>query len=81
MRKATHPCRRSLPLFRSLKQGLRRKGDAKEVVHKIRQAASYLAQEKEAGLATFKQEQSDYVWADTYVFVAIASRRSTPPIR
>ena len=41
-----------------------------EVVQKVKQAASYLAKEKEAGLATFKQEQSDYVWADTYVFVA-----------
>ena len=40
-----------------------------EVVHKVKQAASYLAQEKEAGLATFKQKQSEYVWADTYVFV------------
>ena len=39
-----------------------------DVVQKIKQAASYLAREKDAGLATFKQKQSDYVWADTYVF-------------
>ena len=40
-----------------------------DVVQKVKQAASYLAKEKEAGLATFKQKQSEYVWADTYVFV------------
>ena len=27
-----------------------------DVVHKVKQAASYLAKEKEAGLATFKQK-------------------------
>ena len=41
-----------------------------DVIQKVKQAASYLAQKKEAGLATFKQKQSDYVWADTYVFVS-----------
>ena len=41
-----------------------------DVIQKVKQAASYLAKEKEAGLETFKQKQSDYVWADTYVFVA-----------
>lgn len=41
-----------------------------DVVQKVKQAASYLAKEKDAGLATFKQKQSDYVWADTYVFVS-----------
>jgi len=40
-----------------------------DVIQKVKQAASYLAQKKEAGLETFKQKQSDYVWADTYVFV------------
>ena len=40
-----------------------------DVIQKVKQAASYLAQKKEAGLETFKQTQSDYVWADTYVFV------------
>jgi signal transduction histidine kinase len=40
-----------------------------DVIQKVKQAASYLAQKKEAGLETFKQRQSEYVWADTYVFV------------
>src|SRR5690349_11092381 len=40
-----------------------------EVVQRANQAARYLAKEKQAGLAVFNQKQSDYVWADTYVFV------------
>src|SRR5690349_18773008 len=46
-----------------------------DVVQKIKQAASYLAREKDAGLATFKQKQSDYVWANTYVFVSDCAQR------
>jgi cytochrome c len=38
-----------------------------EVIQKVKQAARDLAQE--AGLETFKQKHSEYVWADTYVFV------------
>ena len=53
-----------------------------DVVHKVKQAASYLAQEKDAGLATFKQKQSDYVWADTYVFVidCVQKKNAAHPI-
>jgi cytochrome c len=60
----------SVPVFLASGAGAQEKGATpEEVVQKVKQAASYLAKEKEAGLATFKQKQSDYVWADTYVFV------------
>jgi signal transduction histidine kinase len=40
-----------------------------EVVQKTRQAAQYLAQDKTNGLITFSRRTSEYVWADSYVFV------------
>src|SRR5919112_2055177 len=47
----------------------REKATPQQVVQKIRQAAGYLSKQGEAGLATFKQRRSDYVWANAYVFV------------
>ena len=52
----------------ALGAGAQEKGATpQEVVHKVKQAARDLAQK--AGLVTFKQKHSEYVWADTYVFV------------
>jgi len=45
------------------------KATPQQVVQKVRQAAGYLSKQGESGLATFKQRRSDYVWANTYVFV------------
>jgi cytochrome c len=60
----------SVPVLLASGAGAQEKGATpEEVVQKVKQAASYLAKEREAGLATFKQKQSEYVWADTYVFV------------
>jgi cytochrome c len=60
----------SVPVLSASGAGAQEKGATpEEVVQKVKQAASYLAKEKEVGLATFKQKQSEYVWADTYVFV------------
>ena len=43
---------------------------AEEVIHKTREAAEYLAHNKEAGIATFKTMKSPFVWkSDGYVFV------------
>jgi len=47
----------------------REKATPQQVVQKVRQAAGYLSKQGEAGLETFKQRRSDYVWANTYVFV------------
>jgi cytochrome c len=70
MRKATIILAAVLTLSVPVVAGAQEKGATpQDVVRKVKQAANYLAQEKEAGLATFKQKQSDYVWADTYVFV------------
>ena len=40
-----------------------------EVVQKVNQAAQYLAQAGEAGLAAFRTRDSEYVWKDSYVIV------------
>ena len=40
-----------------------------EVVRRVRDAARYLAEVGEPGLARFRDESSEYVWKDTYVFV------------
>jgi cytochrome c len=45
------------------------KATPQQVIQKVRQAAEYLSKQGEPGLATFKQRRSDYVWANTYVFV------------
>jgi hypothetical protein len=45
------------------------KATPEQVVQKVQQAASYLSKKGEAGLTTFKERRSDYVWANTYVFV------------
>ena len=45
------------------------KATPQQVVQKVQQAAGYLSKKGEAGLATFKERRSDYVWANTYVFV------------
>ena len=63
--------------------GAQEKGTTpQDVIHKVKQAGSYLAQKKEAGLETFKQKQSDYVWADTYVFVVdcVQKKNAANPI-
>ncbi|UEM02451.1 cache domain-containing protein [Skermanella rosea] len=51
------------------------KATPQQVVQKVRQAAGYLSQKKEAGLATFKNRRSDYVWANSYVFVIDCEHR------
>ncbi|WP_158044908.1 cache domain-containing protein [Skermanella pratensis] len=51
------------------------KATPQQVVQKVRQAVGYLSQKGEAGLATFKERRSDYVWADTYVFVIDCERK------
>ena len=50
-------------------KGGQEKATPQQVVQKVRQAAEYLSKKGESGLATFKQRRSDYVWANTYVFV------------
>jgi cytochrome c len=45
------------------------KATPQQVVQKVQQAAGYLSKKGEAGLTTFKERRSDYVWANTYVFV------------
>ena len=52
-----------------------------EVVAKVREAARYLAETGEKGLARFKGKDSEYVWKDTYVFVSDCDKRTTvaPP--
>jgi hypothetical protein len=40
-----------------------------EIVSKTQEAAAFLEEQGEAGLDTFNQKDSEYVWADTYVFV------------
>jgi len=53
-----------------------------EVVQKVHAAAVYLSKEGAGGLATFKKPQSDYVWADTYVFVSdcVQKKNAAHPI-
>jgi cytochrome c len=68
MRKANIILAAVLTLSVPAAQAQEKAATPQEGVQKVKQAASYLAKEKEAGLATFKQRQSDYVWADTYVF-------------
>ena len=73
----------SVPALSASGAGAQQKGATpEEVVQKVKQAASYLAKEKEAGLATFKQKQSEYVWADTYVFVVdcVQKKNAANPI-
>ena len=45
------------------------KATPQQVVQKVQQAAGYLSKKGEAGLTTFKERRSEYVWANTYVFV------------
>ena len=45
------------------------KATPQQVVQKVQQAADYLSKKGEAGLTTFKERRSEYVWANTYVFV------------
>jgi hypothetical protein len=40
-----------------------------EVIAKVREAAAYLSKEGAAGLPTFEEEGSPFVWKGTYVFV------------
>lgn len=40
-----------------------------EIIAKVREAAAYLADKGEAGLATFDTVESPFVWKDSYVFV------------
>lgn len=40
-----------------------------EVIAKVHDAATFLAKEGKAGLTTFDQAESRFVWKDTYVFV------------
>ena len=47
---------------------------AEEVVDKVKQAAAVLAEEGEAGLASFRGPRSPYIWKDTYVFVSDCDR-------
>ena len=47
-----------------------------EVVAKVREAARYLADTGEKGLARFKGKGSEYVWKDTYVFVSDCDKRT-----
>src|SRR3954467_15256501 len=47
-----------------------------EVVAKVREAARYLAEAGGEGLARFKGRGSEYVWKDTYVFVADCDKRT-----
>ena len=47
-----------------------------EVVGKVREAARYLAEVGGEGLARFKGGGSEYVWKDTYVFVADCNKRT-----
>ena len=47
-----------------------------EVVAKVREAARYLADTGEKGLARFKGKDSEYVWKDTYVFVSDCDKRT-----
>jgi cytochrome c len=47
-----------------------------EVVGKVREAARYLAEAGGDGLARFKGKGSEYVWKDTYVFVADCNKRT-----
>src|SRR4051812_11123114 len=47
-----------------------------EVVGKVREAARYLAEAGGDGLARFKGKGSEYVWKDTYVFVADCHKRT-----
>ena len=51
------------------------KATPQQVVQKVRQAAEYLSKQGEPGLHTFKQRRSDYVWANTYVFVIDCEQR------
>jgi len=51
------------------------KATPEQVVQKVRQAAEYLSKQGEPGLATFMQRRSDYVWANTYVFVIDCQQR------
>jgi len=51
------------------------KATPQQVVQKVRQAAEYLSKQGEPGLATFQQRRSDYVWANTYVFVIDCEQR------
>jgi cytochrome c len=50
---------------------------AEEVVQKVKQAATVLAKEGEAGLTAFRGPQSSYVWKGTYVFVSDCDRGIT----
>ena len=43
---------------------------------KVREAARYLAEGGGEGLARFKGKGSEYVWKDTYVFVADCNKRT-----
>jgi cytochrome c len=45
-------------------------------VGKVREAARYLAEVGGEGLARFKGGGSEYVWKDTYVFVADCDKRT-----
>ena len=56
---------------------------AEEVIQKTREAAEYLAKNKEAGIEAFKTMKSPFVWkSDGYVFVfdcAAGTFLATPP--
>jgi hypothetical protein len=49
------------------------KATAREVVAKVRQAASTLS--KKADLAPFNQKQGPWVWKDTYIFVVDCDKK------
>ena len=57
------------------------KATPQQVVQKVQQAAGYLIKKGEAGLTTFKERRSDYVWANTYVFVIDCRRRRSRQTR
>ncbi len=45
------------------------KATPEEVIQKVREAAKFLAEKKEAGLDEFNKKDGKWVWKDTYVFV------------
>jgi signal transduction histidine kinase len=40
-----------------------------EIIEKVREAAAYLAEQGEDGLASFMETEGPWVWKDTFVFV------------
>ncbi|QTA79080.1 Double cache domain-containing protein [Desulfonema limicola] len=53
------------------------KASALEIVKKVREAAAFLSEAGEPGIAEFQKRESPWVWKDTYIFIHDCQKGTT----